>query len=272
MAGNCIDRSPKLRRTAEKVAKECGGLAVAIVTIGSALRDKTAEYEWNAALQQLKKSIPQNIPGLHPKVYKSIEFSYNYIQSDEARSCFLLCCLFPEDYDIPIEDLVRYGVGRRLFAEIGAVAEARERVHSIVRYLRRSNLLLDSSRGEEYIRMHDIVRDVAISIASRDEHGFMVVFDNEIEEWPHQDTYESYAAISLGLRELDKNPDGLVCRRLQLLRLSYGKYRSEKFPGDLFSGMKELKALSLKCIYFKSLPPSIRVLENLRMLNLAIVI
>ncbi|KAB1220063.1 hypothetical protein CJ030_MR3G007104 [Morella rubra] len=97
--------------------------------------------------------------------------------------------------------------------------------------------------------MHDVARDVAISIASRDEHGFKVVFDNEIEEWPEEDTYESYAAISLGLRELDKNP--------------------EKFLDDLFSGMKELKALSLECISFHSLPPSIRVLENLRMLNLA---
>ncbi|KAB1220430.1 hypothetical protein CJ030_MR3G009890 [Morella rubra] len=127
---------------------------------------------------------------------ESTEFSYSNLESKEARSCFLLCCLFPEDYNIPIEDLVRYGIARRLLEKIGTVADTRERVYRVVCNLRRSNLLLDSSRGEEYIKMHDIVRDVAVSIASRDEHDFMVVCDNEIEEWPQRDTYESYASIA----------------------------------------------------------------------------
>ncbi|KAB1220810.1 hypothetical protein CJ030_MR3G003310 [Morella rubra] len=185
MAGKCID-NPNLGRIAKEVAEECGRLPVAVVTVGSALRDKTAEYEWNAALQQLKKSIPQNIPGLHPKVYKSIEFSYNYIQSNEARSCFLLCCLFPEDYHIPIEDLVRYGVGRRLFARNRCGGRSKRKSPLNRSVSQKIKSIVGQRKGEEYIRMHDIVRDVAISIASRDEHGFKVVFDNEIEEWPQK--------------------------------------------------------------------------------------
>ena len=80
-----------------------------IITVGRALENKS-KVEWNATLQQLKKSIPKNIPGLS-KVYYSMELSYNYLGSDEAKSCLLLCCLFPEDHDIPVEYLVRYGVG-----------------------------------------------------------------------------------------------------------------------------------------------------------------
>ncbi|XP_030924723.1 disease resistance protein At4g27190-like [Quercus lobata] len=102
MAGNCVDTTD-LRQTAKEVAKECGGLPVAIVTVGRALENKGND-EWIAALQQLKNSIPKNILGLHSKVYSSIEFSYKYLESDEAESCFLLCCLFSKDYDIPIED------------------------------------------------------------------------------------------------------------------------------------------------------------------------
>ena len=90
MAGNCVDTTDNLRQTAEEVAKECGGLPVAIVTVGRALENK-GNVEWNAALQQLKNSISKNIPGLHSKVYSSIEFSYKYLESDEAKSCFLLC-------------------------------------------------------------------------------------------------------------------------------------------------------------------------------------
>jgi hypothetical protein len=137
MAGNCIDSTPSLRSIAKEVAKECGALPVAIVTVARALANKTKD-EWIAALEQLKKSIPKNILGLHPKVYSSIEFSYSYLKSDEAKSCILLCCLFPEDFDIPIEYLVRYGVGRRLFAKIDNVAEARSRVHAMIKVLKRS--------------------------------------------------------------------------------------------------------------------------------------
>ena len=57
MAGNCID-TPNLRPIAKEVVKECGGLPVAIVTVGRALENKS-EFEWSAALQQLKNAIPK---------------------------------------------------------------------------------------------------------------------------------------------------------------------------------------------------------------------
>ena len=132
MAGNCID-TPNLHPIAEAIAKECGGLPIAIVTVGRAL-EKKSEVEWSAALQQLKNAIPKNIPGLDSKVYSCIELSYSSLKSDEAKSCFLLCCLFPEH--IFIEFLVRYGVGQRLFTKIDTVAEARNRVHAMVKNLK----------------------------------------------------------------------------------------------------------------------------------------
>jgi hypothetical protein len=267
MAGNCIDSTPYLRSIAEEIAKECGGLPVAIVTVGRALENKTKD-EWIAALQQLKKSIPKHIPGLHSKVYSSIEFSYSYLKSDEAKSCFLLCCLFPEDFDIPIEYLVRYGVGRRLFAKIDNVAEARSRVHAMVNNLKRSFLLLDS-KNKECVKMHDVVRDVAISIA--EELGFLVGCNDKMEEWPEKDTYGHYAAISLFSREMKRHPDGIECPKLELLQLgnTFSLLLGKTFlPDNLFQGMKELKVLSMRGMSFSSLPQSIQVLQNLRTLHL----
>uniref|UniRef100_A0A2N9J6N9 AAA+ ATPase domain-containing protein n=1 Tax=Fagus sylvatica TaxID=28930 RepID=A0A2N9J6N9_FAGSY len=264
MAGNCVD-TPDLRPTAEEVAKECGGLPVAVVTVGRALENKTKD-EWIAALEQLKKSIPKNIPGLHSKVYSSIKFSYSYLKSDEAKSCFLLCCLFPEDYSIPIEYLVRYGVGRRLFEKIDNVAEARSRVHAMVKDLKRSFLLLDSEL-EECVKMHDVVRDVSISIA--EELGFLVGCNDKMEEWPEKDTNGHYAAISLFSQEMKRHPDGIECPKLELLQL--GKTFSLRLgflPANLFQGMKELKVLSIQEMSFSSLPQSIQVLQNLRTLHL----
>ncbi|XP_050245319.1 putative disease resistance protein RGA4 isoform X2 [Quercus robur] len=262
-AGNCID-TPDLHPIAKEVAKECGGLPVAIVTVGRALENKS-EFEWSAALQQLKNAIPKNIPGLDSKVYSSIELSYGYLKSDEAKSCFLLCCLFPEDFDIPIEFLVRYGVGQRLFAKIDTVAEARNRVHAMVKNLKRSFLLLDSDEGEQCVKMHDVVRDVAISIA--ENQGFLVRCKEKMEEWPEKDSCERSTAISLLTEELKRHPDGLECPKLELLQLAFDSDTSQMLPHNLFNGMKGLKVLSLFDMSFTSLPQSINVLQNLRTLQ-----
>ncbi|KAF3947182.1 hypothetical protein CMV_026652 [Castanea mollissima] len=263
MAGNCID-TPGLHPIAKEVAKECGGLPIAIVTVGRALENKS-EFEWSAALQELKNAIPKNISGLDSKVYSSIELSYSYLKSDEAKSCFLLCCLFPEDYDILIEFLVRYGVGQRLFAKIDTVAEARNRVHAIVKNLKRSFLLLDSEEGEEHVKMHDVVRDVAISIA--ENNGFLVRCNETMEEWPEKDSCECSTAISLVSKELKRYPSVLECPKLELLQLSCDEDTLQMLPPNLFTGMKGLKVLFLFGMSFPSLPQSINVLQNLRTLQ-----
>ncbi|KAK9987150.1 hypothetical protein SO802_032101 [Lithocarpus litseifolius] len=263
MAGNCID-TPGLHPIAKEVAKECGGLPVAIVTVGRALENKS-EFEWSAALQLLKNAIPKNIPGLDPKAYSGIEFSYNYLKNDEAKSCFLLCSLFPEDFDIPIEFLVRYGVGQRLFAKIDTMAEARNRVHAMVKNLKRSFLLLDSEEGEQFVKMHDVVRDVAISIA--ENQGFLVQCKEKMEEWPEKDSCEHSTAITLVTKELKRHSDGLECPKLELLQLAFDRGNSQTLPPNLFKGMKGLKVLSLFGMSLPSLPQSINVLQNLRTLQ-----
>ncbi|KAG6624884.1 hypothetical protein CIPAW_16G057100 [Carya illinoinensis] len=268
MTGDCTNTS-NLISIAEQVVKECGRLPLAIVIVGSLLSNKSDKNQWKAALQQLKRSRPLDINGQHSKVYSSIELSYNYIKSDDAKSCFLLCCLYPEDHDIPIEHLVRYGVAKRFFKGLDTVEETRLQVHKIVEDLRRSNLLLNSHK-DKCVKMHDVVRDLAISIASKEENGFMVKLDKGLKDWPPTDrSYDSYTAISLLLEEMKGHPTELKCPKLQLLRLSCLNH-SKTFPGNFFNGMKELEMLSMKkgCFSSTSLPLSIQILKNLRMLNL----
>ena len=264
MAGNCID-TPSLHPIAKDVAEECAGLPLAIVTVAEALKNKS-EFEWHAAHQQLKRNaISKNIHGLNSYIYSAVELSYHHLGSDEAKSCLLLCCLFPEDSNTLIEYLVRYGMGQRLLAKIDTVAEARKRVHAIVKNLKSSGLLSDSKK-EECVKMHKLVQDATISIAAK--HGFLVQFNDKMEEWPEKDLCERSTAISLVSRELKRYPDGLECPKLELLRLSCGKFTSSTLPSNMFKGMNKLTVLSLQGMSFPSLPQSIRVLQNLRTLHL----
>ncbi|KAK9266275.1 hypothetical protein L1049_025352 [Liquidambar formosana] len=57
MVGDSVD-SPRLRPTALEVAKECGGLPLAIVAVARALRNKDLSV-WRDAANRLKKSIQE---------------------------------------------------------------------------------------------------------------------------------------------------------------------------------------------------------------------
>ena len=46
-----------------------------------------------------------------------------------------------------------------------------------------------------YVKMHDVVRDVAISIA--ENQGLLVRFYEKMEEWPEKDSCERSTTISL---------------------------------------------------------------------------
>ncbi|THF98242.1 hypothetical protein TEA_014494 [Camellia sinensis var. sinensis] len=260
--------STDLYFTQKAVATECGGLPVAIVTVARALKDKD-RHSWDSALQQLSRSLVKNFKGVEEKVFKSLEMSYNYIESTEAKKCFLLCSLYPEDFNIPIEDLVRYGVGIEWFEAVDSVGEARDRVHAFIDDLKKGYLLMDSE-VKSYVKMHDVIRDVAISIASREEHSFMVRCDKALKEWPEKERHKNYAVISMRCTGMSWLPDNLEFPELHLLQLE-DNYASKlpKLPYSFYRGMKKLKALNMLNAYIeRSLPTSLQWLTNLRSLSL----
>ncbi|KAI8004409.1 Disease resistance protein [Camellia lanceoleosa] len=273
-------KSTDLYITQTKVADECGCLPIAIVTVARALKGKD-EQSWNSALLQLRKSMVKNIRGVEEIVFKSLELSYNFLGSREIKECFLLCTLYAEDFNIPIEDLVRYGVGIEMFEAIDSVKEARDRVHAFVDDLKKGYLLMDGEQ-EGCVKIHDVVRDVAISIASREEHSFMVRCEEALKEWPEKERRKNYTVISLRCTGMSKLPDNLEFPKLHLLRLEgnyegnyadnyENNYASElpNLPDSFYGGMKELKALSMLNVYIEgSLPTSLRWLTNLRSLSL----
>ncbi|XP_028104227.1 disease resistance protein RPS2-like isoform X2 [Camellia sinensis] len=265
--GDCAD-DLDLLPLAKQIVNECGGLPLALITIGRALTNEHNQHHWNNALQQLRTPCSESLSSEVPaKVYQALYFSYNFLQGERAKKLFLLCCLFPEDYEIPIEDLVRYGIGLRWFEGIDKVDEVRDRVNVLVDQLRSCYLLLDGDR-ELLIKMHDVVRDVAISIAAKDKHGFMIIHGAKSREWPKKPTYELNTSISVISNEIEEFPGGLRCSKLEFLLIRC-EYSSLKIPSNFFEGMRELKVLDLRITEDISLlPSSLQFLRNLLTLHL----
>ncbi|WMV52888.1 hypothetical protein MTR67_046273 [Solanum verrucosum] len=271
-AGDSVD-DPSIHGTAKEVAKECMGLPLAIVTVAGALKRKP-KPSWEDALKELRRAEARNISGVHTKVYKHLRLSYDYLESDEAKYLFLLCSLFKEDSNISMEELLKYGMGLRIFSKIKNIEEARDRVCNLLETLKDSFLLSQGSYKINHVKMHDVIRDVAINIASEGDHSFMVSHDVNSEEFPRIDFYkQQYSHMSIVAKKFDEPCIPIVCPKLKLLMLELSFEEPFKLHDDFFDGMSKLNALSLrgnrKYESILLFPTSIQSLSSLRMLYLS---
>ncbi|KAH0723266.1 hypothetical protein KY289_006310 [Solanum tuberosum] len=262
---------PSLIGIAEEVAKECKGLPLAIIILAGALKSKT-KPSWEDALIQLRDAEPRNIPGVHEKVYESLRLSYDHLGGNDAKNLFLLCSLFEEDSDIRIEELLKYGMGLGIFSRIKNIQGARNRLCLLLEILK-DGFLLSQGSEKNHVKMHDVVRDVAISIASEGEHNFMVSHDVNSEEFPRRTSYEHFSHMSIVANKFDEHPRPIICPKLKLLMLKLRFEDPFKLQDDFFDEMSNLNVLSLRGHRFVEsilhFPASIRRLSSLRTLCLS---
>ncbi|XWS42673.1 hypothetical protein CRYUN_Cryun16bG0034300 [Craigia yunnanensis] len=255
---------PDLKSTAIEVAKKCAGLPIAIVTVGKAMKNKKKEFEWKNALQELRRPSKRNFKGIPGGVYSAIELSYNFLEVEECGPTFLLCSIM--GHDAAIEDLLKYGMGLGLFHGVNTVEETRCKVSTLVSNLKTSSLLLDGSTSERF-DMHDVVRDVALSIASRDHHWLALGRDDVFKDWSDEEKMRNYKLISLQYAKVSEflNHDLLECPNLTFFSLG-SENSSLKISNNFFKGMQSLKVLDFAKMHFSSLPSSFCFLKNIQTL------
>ncbi|GJV28489.1 NB-ARC domains-containing protein [Tanacetum coccineum] len=144
-----------------------------------------------------------------------------------------------------MEDLVLYSVGLAKFHGLKSVDDARQRVEDAVKILTSSGLLLDLD-DKRYTKMHDVVRDVALLISSEKSYMGITLMKNKISKPPNYELHLPHLDIFL-IQQNDELPE---------------------FSDELIRGMKEVKVLDMACCGSPPLPPSLKLLTKLRMLNL----
>ncbi|KAK4710040.1 hypothetical protein R3W88_004553 [Solanum pinnatisectum] len=145
-------------------------------------------------------------------------------------------------------------MGLGIFSEIENLEEARKRVCYLLETLK-DHFLLSQGSGKNYVKMHDVVRDVAIYIASEGRHVFMVSHSVNSEEFPRRTSCESYSHMSIVAQKIDDLPKPIFFPILEMI---------------FFVGMNKLNVLSLSGYEDSILPfpKSVQLLSNLRTLSL----
>ncbi|XP_020218566.2 uncharacterized protein LOC109801841 [Cajanus cajan] len=243
-----------------EIAKMCAGLPIALVSIGRTLKNKSS-FVWEDVYQQIRRH--SFTEGQEPIEF-CVKLSYDHLKNDQLKHIFLHCARMGND--ALLMDLVKYCVGLGLLQGVHTIREARNKVNELIEELKKSSLLMESYSNDRF-NMHDIVRDVALSISSKGKH-VLFMKNGILDEWPHKGELERYTAIFLHHCDINDGPPGSIyCPILEVLHID-SKVDFLKIPDDLFKDMIKLKILILNGVDLSCLPTSIQCLAKLRMLSL----
>ncbi|KAL2337476.1 hypothetical protein Fmac_011922 [Flemingia macrophylla] len=271
------DDSPyALKGVARKVVDECKGLPIAIVTVGNTLKDKDYD-EWELALSKIQESKLLDIPDGFTSPYSCLKLSIDNLRNDLPKSLLFLCSIFLEDYEIHLEDLFQFGKGLGLIGTFGTMKIARKEMHAVVNILKDSCLLMHG-REQERVKMHDMVRDVALWIASLRGQAILVRTKMDVRMLVEEENIKDKKVISLWDVNKGQLPDNqLNCPQLENLLLHSAMVNFE-LPNTCLERFEMLKILLFLTVDYTwewysmrpsfSLPQSIDSLQNIRTLCL----
>ncbi|XP_077223385.1 disease resistance protein At4g27190-like [Tasmannia lanceolata] len=261
-AGDVVDRQ-SLQNVAKEAAQECRNLPLALVTLGGALRDNDKFLEWQFAVTELKRSDPIYIEGMEKEVYQSLRISFSHLKTEELKQCFLFCALFPEDFEIPVERMIRYLIAEGILVKFENLEEAMNKGCAFIEKLKSCSLLLESEQKGK-VRMHDMVRDMAIWIASKEgDYRFVVKAGLGLEDWPEVERFQECKRLSLMNNRISKLPDRVECPQLLTL-LMQGTENLAEIPDKFFETVRDLRVLDIGRTAILRIPPSLACLQNLK--------
>ncbi|XP_054815830.1 probable disease resistance protein At5g63020 [Prosopis cineraria] len=178
-----LNSNSRIPRLAMEMARECKGLPLALTVVGSAMAGVESVEAWEHSKNNLRSSS-YTASDLEKKVFSILKFSYDQLPDETHKNCFLYCALYPEDYEIGVHELIDKWIGEG-FLDTDSLRNVWE-MHgyggSIIEKLKLS-CLLESVEDEMFlqrsIKMHDVIRDMALWIACDEYRSKMKVLVQE---------------------------------------------------------------------------------------------
>ncbi|KAL5721847.1 mitogen-activated protein kinase kinase [Ranunculus cassubicifolius] len=262
---------PEIPNLAQQVARECCGLPLALITIARAMTTKKTPPEWKHAINILKKYASE-FSGMEDKVLATLKFSYDNLENDTARHCFLYFSLYPEDSNIGIGEIIYHWIGEGFLDDLEDMDDAIDHGHAIIGSLKAACLLETGYNEESEVKMHDVVRDLALWICrecGKKRSKYLVQAGIGLSQVPSIQTWKREAErISLmdnDIKELSNAPE---CPNLLTL-LVQGNQFLATIATDFFQCMPLLSVLNLSRAKISDVPRSIGSLTQLQFLDLS---
>ncbi|EMS55704.1 Disease resistance protein RPM1 [Triticum urartu] len=283
-----MENDKKMKNMANKIVNKCGGLPLALLTIGGMLATKKVT-EWESIYKQIPLELEVN-PSLEA-MGRIVTLSYNHLPS-HLKSCLLYLSIFPEDFEIKRRRLVERWIAEG-FVRARAGVSIEDVGNNYFNELVNRSMIQSFSVNIEGIvkscRIHDIVRDVMISVSR--EENFVHVAGNNVTgameetfrhvayhgsmcqktdmDWSHVRSVTVFGERSLGPSPSVCSPDMRMLRALDLENAQFQVTQKDISNIGLFRHLKYLNySYPPGYSHIYRLPRSIGRLQGLHTLNI----
>ncbi|KAL5547980.1 hypothetical protein UlMin_003211 [Ulmus minor] len=242
---------PNMEPIVNDIVNECAGLPLAIATIAGSLKSKKNCDEMEIALEDLRKSTKGS-----EGILERLKFSYDRLNDKQLQDCLLYCTLFPEDHPIERERLIQLliveGIIEERESRLSQCKKGKLMLNTLVRVC-----LLNEAK-EECLKMHDLVRDMAIEIINGNPHFFVKAGINLKSIPKEQDWKEDLDKVSLMYNNILNIPSSQSpkCPKLSTLLLCGNPFLGG-IHNNFFLNMEGLSILDLSGTSIQMLPDSI---------------
>ncbi|XP_058108869.1 putative disease resistance protein RGA3 [Magnolia sinica] len=249
----------ELEEIGRQIVKKCAGVPLAAKTIGSVMHLKTRS-QWELVLRSEMWNSGDVFDGILP----ALLLSY-YDLPPALKQCFAYCSVFPKDWLIEKDMIVKLWVAQGFICSINGSEDMEEIGEQYFVDLLRRSLLQDAEIGRDgsifRCRMHDLVHDLAQHVAGSDfamvgnlnnvRHCFLVGNDETGDE------AHKAASISATLHQAHKLRTLILGSKISMV------------PDNLFHHLRHLRALDLSLTDIEKFPQTVGQLKHLRYLDLS---
>ncbi|KAJ1382313.1 Virus X resistance protein-like, coiled-coil domain [Sesbania bispinosa] len=255
--------SPNLESIGERIAEKCGGVPLAIRTMGGFLQTiNKEEDQWLSILNGDVWRMCEERQSIMPV----LKLSYQNLPLG-LRQCFGYCYLYPKDWEIKRDELIQLWMAQG-YLEISNETQSMEDVgNQYVKILLMRSFFQDVSLNEyndiASFKMHDLIHDLAKSVAGND--CYLDIEGKRIVGRPMHVSFVSSTVLSLDSLDARKLRSILSSRRLA--KSNVGNVSDVK--PSIMKKLKHLRVLDLSYSSLTELPETIDHCKHLRYLDLS---
>ncbi|XP_026437133.1 putative disease resistance RPP13-like protein 1 [Papaver somniferum] len=252
--------TPKMICIGEEIATKCGGLPLAAKVLGNVMRLHKTETDW---LSIVNHAI-FNMVDVKTKMVAILKLSYDKLPS-RAKLCFSYCSLFPKDWEINREILIRLWIAegfihpshegnQKSLEDVGD-----DYFHSLLANSFFQGVTRDKLGDIKTCKMHDLVHDLAQSVNG--VHDIKIVNSGKME------SVSKFRCLQIVLDKQNSKTFSKILEKAKRLR-SIFSIENDHLGEHLLYG-KNLRVVCLLRRHALEIQSSIFKLKHLRYLDLS---
>ncbi|XP_058115149.1 putative disease resistance protein At1g50180 [Magnolia sinica] len=257
---------PELEELGRQIVEKCSCLPLAIVVIAGLLSRKEPS-EW----ENVRKSITWQFVQGGEKISSIISLSYKNLPY-HLKPCFLYLGIFPEDYEFRAKKLIQLWTAEGLLQQRGDETLEEVGLDCLKELIQRNMIQVankSSSEGIKSCRIHDLLRDLCISEAKKE--NFVQILHENVDADLSTSTARRFAIHYISAsNEYPPLKSSTPHLRSVLIHPRYGEWLDRKQGKFLYGGSKLLRVLDLNGLVITKLPSEIGALIHLRYIGCTI--